>query len=810
MEFLLQDLRYGFRALLKSPGFTAVALMALALGIGASSAVFSVVNAVLLRSLPYKDPAALVVVSEKTVKQELPVSYLNYVDWREQNKVFEQVAAYRNDNLNLSGTSEPERLESLSVSNNFLSALGLHTLAGRDFLPEEDRAGASPVVILNHGFWQRRFGADPGVVGRQITLSQQSYTVVGVLPADFEFGPTRADILTPLGLSAGRFQTRGKDPGVSVIARLKPGVSFGQARAEMETIMSRLGQQYPDVLAGHQLGMQTLYENTVGDIKPTLLMLFGAVGFVLLIACANVANLLLARSAAREKEVAIRRALGAGRNRLIRQFLTESVLLSVVGGLLGLLLAYCGIRLLVAFSPEGLPRVNEIGIDAWVFVFTLAVSVVTGIIFGLAPALRATNPNLTESLKEGDRGSTGSRQRVRGALVVTEVALALVLLIGAALMIRSFWRLQDVNPGFDAKNLLTMQMSVTAAPGEGQSVAAFFDQAQEKIKGLPGVRSVAVSNGLPFGGANQMPLTVEGRPQPAQGQTQLALMYVASPDYLRTMGIRLVKGRSFSERDTKTQPPVILIDEVLARQYFSGEDPLGQRLRLAVPGTEKLPGLEIVGVVENVKDKALGGTAPPSPQFYYNFNQVPEPLLPSMIKRINLVVRTTSEPTSIAPAVRAQVSALRQDQPVYNVKTMEQIVSESVAAQRFSMLLLSIFALVALVLAAIGIYGLMAYSVSQRTHELGIRRALGARASDILGLVVGQGMILAVVGIVIGLAAAFALTRVLSSLLFQVSATDPYSFIVIPLLLGVVALLANFLPARRATKVDPMIALRAE
>lgn len=810
MEFLLQDLRYGFQALLKRPGFTAVALTAIMLGIGASSAIFSVVNGVLLRPLPYRDSANLVVLFEKTQKQELPVSYLNYLDWRSQNQVFEQVAAYRSDNLNLSGTSEAERLESLTVSNNFLVTLGVKPLLGRDFLPAEDQPGASPSVILNYGFWQRRFGVDATLIGRQITLNQQSFTVIGVLPANFEFGSTKADIMTPLGLSAARFQTRGKDPGVSVIARLKPDVSFAQARAEMETITSRLGQQYPDVMVGRQIGMQTLYDNVVGDIKPTLLMLFGAVGFVLLIACVNVANLLLARASSREKEVAIRRAIGAGRRRLIRQFLTESVMLSVIGGLLGLVLAYVGIRLVIAFSPGSLPRVNEIGIDARVFGFALVVSVVTGIVFGLAPALRASSPNLTESLKEGDRGSTGSRQRVRGALVITEVALALVLLIGAALMIRSFSRLQDVNPGFDATNLLTMQMSVTAAPGEGQSAATFFDQLQEKVKGLPGVASVAVSNGLPFGGANQMPLTIDGRPQPEPGQTSLALMYVASPDYLRTMGIRLIKGRNFSDRDTKAQPPVVLIDEVLARQYFSGEDPLGQRLRLAVPGAEKLPALEIVGIVENVKDKTLGGKAPASPQFYYNFNQIPEPLLPQMIKRINLVVRTTSEPTAIASAVRAQVSALKQDQPVYNIKTMEQIVADSIAPQRFSMILLSMFALVALILAAIGIYGLMAYSVSQRTHELGIRRALGARAMDILKQVVGEGMTLAGLGIVIGVVVAFALTRVLSSLLFEVSATDPYSFIGISLLLGIVALLANFIPARRATKIDPMIALRTE
>jgi putative ABC transport system permease protein len=809
MESLWQDIRFGIRTLRKTPGFTIASLIALGLGIGASIAIFSIVNTILLRSLPYESPDRIVLLREKTSQEDLPTSYLNFVDWRDQNQVFEKMAGFRNDNFNLTGEGEPERLESMTVTSDFLSTLGIKPMLGRDFVAEDDRQGAAPVVILSHGLWQRRFGSDRNLVGKQITLNKQSFTVIGITPAGFKFGQG-GDILSPLGLMAERFKQRGKDAGISVVARLKPEVTPEQGRADMETIMSRLVEQYPEVLAGRRILFMTLDEYMVGNVRPTLLVLMGAVGFVLLIACTNVANLLLARASSKQKEIAIRTALGAGRSRLIQQFLTESVLLSIAGGMLGLLLAYMATPLLTAFSPGNIPRMDEIQMDNRVLGFTLLLSLLTGIIYGIFPAIQASKPDLISSLKEASRGSTENRSRTRSALVIAEVALALVLLIGGGLMIKSFWYLQNVDPGFDARNLLTIQIAISANKGEGSKVSYFLDQLEQRIEKLPGVTAIAFSNGLPFTGSNQLPLNVDGRVVDNPGQNPIAAMYITSPDYFQVMNIRSLKGRTFSSADTRDSTKVAVIDEVLAQKYFPEEDPIGKRFSLAIQSPDPIPLYEIVGIVEHVKSYGLDGQSPVQPQFYLNFSQVPEQNLPSRVRRLNVIVRAQSDPLSLASPIRQQVMSIDRDQPVYNMRTMESKIYDTIAVQKFSMLLLSIFAFVALALAAVGIYGVMAYSVSRRRHEIGIRMVLGAQTADIFRLVIGQGMTLAFIGLGIGLVAAFVLTRVLSSLLYQVSAKDPIIFIAISLLLAAVALLANFIPARRATRVDPMVVLKYE
>ena len=809
IETIWQDIRYGFRMLFKKPGFTVVAVLALGLGIGANTAIFSVVNAVLLRPLPYAEPDRLVILWEKGATQDTSVSYPNFLDWRAQNQVFEQITAFRRDSFNLIGAGEPERLAGRMVSASFFKTFGAHSLKGSDFPAEEDRVGGNKVVILGHGFWQRRFGGDESLIGKQLSLNNQSYAVIGITPADFRFGAD-TDVYVLLGQAEEKFyQSRGAHPGIYVVGRLKPGFNLEQGRADMDTIMARLGQQYPETNTDRRIHIESLYDNTVQDVRPALLILLGAVGFVLLIACANVANLLLARSAARQKEIAIRTALGAGRWRIVRQLLTESVLLSLVGGGLGLLLALWGTDALKSIVPGDIPRFKETGIDLSVLSFTMLVSLLTGIVFGLAPALQASRIDLNESLKEGERGSTGRRHRVRGALVIGEIAVALVLLIGAGLMVRSLWRLQSVHTGFDANNLLTMQLAYTARPGEGQKGHAFFDQLEERIKSLPGVESVAFSNGLPFLGAAEESFWVEGRPKAGPRDEMMGVLYIVTPDYFRTLGIELKKGRLITAQDRAGSQPVTVIDESLAQKFFPNEDPIGKRLTDGEGGADSPP-FEIVGVVEHVKHYGLDGEVPVDAQFYYAFEQVPERFFPIVASRMALLVRTSADPLSLVGAVRQQVLETDKDQPVYNARTMEQLISESIASRRFAMLLLTIFAGVALLLASVGIYGVMSYAVTQRTHEIGVRIALGATVSDILKLIVGQGMFLALVGVGLGLVAAFALTRVMASLLYGVSATDPVTFGGIALLLAIVACAACYIPARRATKVDPMVALRYE
>lgn len=802
VETLVQDVRYSARMLLKNPGFTLVAVLTLSLGIGANTAIFSIVNAVLLRPFPYEAPDQLVNIGEGAPGGT--ISYPNFVDWRDDRSIFAAASAVRpNENYNFTGAGEPERLQGRLVSAGFLNLLGVKPLVGRDFLPEDDRPGASPTVILSYGLWNRRFGNDQNIAGKTITLNNQSYTVVGVTPQDFQFGMA-ADVTIPIGLSAERFKTRGADPGVTAVARLHPGATAQQAETALNLVYTRLEQQYPDSNTGRRGYLRPLHESFVGVVRQPLLILLGSVALVLLIACANVANLLLVRASTRRREMSVRVALGASRWRIVRQLLTESLTLALIGAALGILLAHWGTSFIASQMPDSIPRLTEANMDVRVLAFTLAMSLLTGLLFGLAPALQASRLNLTDALKEGDRGSSGGRQLLRSVLVIAEVALTLTLLVGAGLLIQSFRRVLQVDPGFNAQNLLTMQVSVSNP--DGNQVASFFNQLQENVRQLPGVKSVAISNGLPLGVANHPTFFIQGRPLPEKGKEPGAVRYTVSPDYFQTMGIELVKGRIFNAQDASTTPLVVVIDEALA-QHFPNEDPIGQRLAQSSSFT---PSFEIVGVVRHVEQYSLDGQAIRTPQFYLNFNQIPAERWPGMVRRINLLTRTNVEPASLAGAVRGQIAALNRDQAVFNVRTMEEIVSQSVAPRRFSMLLLAVFAVVALALASLGIYGMLSYAVAQRTREIGLRMTLGAQTGSVLRLVIGQGMKLAIIGVAIGLAASFALTRTMKNLLFGVSATDPLTFAGFAALLALVALLACWIPARRATKVDPLVALRYE
>ena len=806
----MHDLRYAFRMLLKQPAFTALAVIALALGIGANTAIFSVVNAVLLRSLPYNDAERLVMIWGTTPQTDrASTSPADFIDYKEQNQVFEHVAAFNAGSFTLTGGDEPEQIRGARVSADFFSVLGVQPAAGRAFLAEDDRPGAARVVVLSHQLWQRRFSSDKNILGKSIALNGQSFAVIGIMPQEFQFTVpgffrTPAELWAPSALVKDN-ATRGNQY-LRIIARLKPEVSLQRAQAEMTTLASQLQQEYPSTNAGLGVRLITLHEQTVGNVRPALLILCGTVGFVLLIACANVANLLLARAAARQKEIAVKLALGATRRRLVRQLLTESMLLALAGGALGILLALWGTDVLVSLSPASLPRVKEIGVDRYVLGFTLLVSVLTGTLFGLVPALQASKPDLNVSLKEGSRGSSENlgRGSLRSTLVVFEIVAAFVLLIGAGLMIKSFMRLGEVNAGFNPENVLTMTLSLPRAKyNEPRAQAAFFQRALEQIKSLPGVDSVGAINDLPLGGdRDSTSFLIEGLPALPPGQQPNTEWRLVGPDYFKAMGVSLLKGRAFTEADKSGAPPVIIINDSFARRFFPDEDPTGKRLilNLTISNPTPVP-REIVGVVADVRD--LGLDAEPRPEVY-------APYLQETVSYMALIVKAEADPEGLAAAVRGQVLAIDKDQPVSNIQSMKQVVKESVAGRRFNMMLLAIFAAVALLLAAVGIYGVMAYSVSRRTHEIGIRMALGASSRDVLRLVVGQGMALALMGIGIGLAAAFALTRLMASLLYEVSATDPLTFALISLLLAAVAVMACYIPARRATKVDPMVALRHE
>ncbi len=812
MTALFQDLRYGIRMLLKNPGFTLVAVLALTLGIGADTAIFSVVNAVLLRPLPYDESERLVFLSERSqVLEGMSISYPNFLDWRQQNNAFESIGVYRRSSYNLTGSGEPERLVAGQVSADLFTALRVRAAQGRVFNNDEDKPGATPVVVLSHGLWQRRLGGDPDIVGQALTFDGRSFTVIGIMPPGFLF-PSQAEVWTPVGQQAKDpgWESRGNHPGLYAMARLKPGVTVQRARDDMEIVAANLEKQYPDSNTGNRASITPALENVVRGIRTALIVLLSAVGFVLLIACANVANLLLARSTNRQKEMAIRIALGASRTRIVRQLLTESMLLSFAGGALGLMLAQAGVKVIIAISPDSIPRSREVGLDPLVLAFTIAVSILTGVIFGVAPALQASKPDLNETLKEAGRGSTGRRHVLRSVLVVAEVALTMVLLIGAGLMIRSFYRLQRVDPGFVADNLLTFNVSLP--PGkyaEEQQRTNFYQQLLQNLRVMPGVESVGMATGLPLGNNGwQSGFWIEGRPEPPQGQRPLTEVAFVSPGYFDTMRMTLLSGRPFTEQDVKppappnaqrqpfTAPTVTIIDEEFARRYWPDDHPVGQQISFW--GGK----VTVVGVVRRVKMEGLS-TDSNRVQSYYPYIQNPG-------GSMSMVLRTAGDPASLADAVRQQVLAIDPDQPIYGVQTMGQIWTDSIAPDRLYLMLLGTFAAVALVLAGVGIYGVMAYSVTQRTHEIGIRMALGARQGDVLGMVIRQGMKLVVAGLAIGLAGAWLATRAMASLLFGVSATDPMTFVVISIVLAGVALGACFVPARRATKVDPMIALRYE
>ncbi|HWP42364.1 MAG TPA: ABC transporter permease, partial [Blastocatellia bacterium] len=807
MDRFRQDLVYALRNLRKSPGYAAVTVLTLALGIGANTAIFSVVNTLLLSPLRFKDPDRLVMVWEKNIprnRERNVVSPANFLDWNSQNQVFEQMAALSDIQVNLTNAGEPEELEAQIVTASFFPLLGVQPVHGRAFLDSEDVPNAERVTIISNRLWQGRFGADPQLLGKTITLNGRNYTVVGIMPPGFYFLNNETDVWVPMALNTGIDYREVTGRYLRAVARLKPGVTLSQAQAEMTLIASRLEQSYREFNAGWSANVFPLQQEVVGDIRPALLVLLGAVGFVLLIACANVANLLLARAATRQKEFALRAALGASRGRLVRQLLNESLLLGVLGGAAGLALAYWAIELLMKFNPGNIPRLDEVSLDGRVLAFTLGVSVLTGLIFGAVPALQASRPDLNESLKEGGRGTAGGagHRRLRSIFVVSEVALALVLLVGAGLMIKSFIRLQQVDLGYNPENVLTARVLLPGSKyGDNPKRAAFFKQATERIANIPGVQAAGAISWLPLVGlGSATTFWVDGRPEPPPGEKPATDVRVITPGYFAAMGIPLIKGRIFDERDTAESPRVLIINETMAREFFPGEDPIGKRLIISWDRPE-LPD-EIIGVVGDAKLVSVSGEARPA-IYWPHARQASYSLM-------TFVVRTAGDPLAMAGSLVREIRAIDPEQAVASIQTMEDVVSASIARPRFNMLLLGLFASVAMVLAAVGIYGVMAYSVSQRTHEIGIRMAMGAQRADVLRLIVGQGMALTLAGIGIGLAGAFFLTELMSSLLFGVEATDPLTFTIISLLLACVAFAACYIPARRATKLDPMVALRYE
>jgi putative ABC transport system permease protein len=812
METLLKDVRYGIRSLLKRPALTAIAVITLALGIGANSAIFSVVNAIVLRPLPYRDSDRLVVIwgsLHNTGLEEIEVSAPEFKDFTDQCKAFQEIAAYVTDGFNLTGVDRPERLSGASVSASLFSTLGQDALHGRTFLAEEDQFEHARVVILSHALWQRLFAADPAIINKTINLDGRPTTVVGVMPAGFHFPDKDTELWAPLALSPDLFTENNRGSHfLNVIARLRRNVTLPQAQADIDTVTARLSAEHRSVYpSGFGATVRSLHEDRVGNLRKAMFLLLAAVGLVLLVACANVAHLRLANATARYKEIAIRSALGANRARVVRQFLTESLLLSVFGGAAGLLLAVWGVRVLVALVPKDMPRVEEVRLDGRMVLFTLAVSVLTGLLFGLAPAWQAAKTELNEVLKESGRGGTeGSRRlRLRSLLVISEFALALLLLIGAGLMIKSFRRLQEVKPGFEPANLLTMRVALAEAKYPNfQKSKAFFDQLLERLKARAEVKSVGATNLLPFGGlGGDRAFLIEDQPvAPGAPHPDEQIRFV-SAGYFSTMGIPLLKGRDFNERDLPDTPPVAIVNQVLARKYWPNGEAIGKRISFS---TKNPKWYEIVGIGGNVKHRGLD--LEDKPEFYVPFTQ---PLFAGAnMQPMFVAIRTPVEPSSLAATVRDEVATIDPDQPISNVLTMDQRIADSVAPRRFNMFLLALFAVLALLLAAIGIYGIMAFSVAQRTHEIGVRMALGARRRDVLKLVLGNGFKLALIGIAVGVAAAFAVTRLMQTLLFEVSPTDPMTFLIDALALAAVALLACYIPARRAMKVDPLAALRYE
>ena len=813
MNTLLQDIRYALRVLSKSPAFAAIAILTLAIGIGANTALFSVVNGVLLNPLPYPHPEQLVAVyADSPETSQGYVTYLNFLDWQRMNHTFSSMTMYRNQDYNFSTSGPSERVSGFMISADFFQTLGVPPVIGRLFHASDDHIGAAPVVILGGGFWKRHFASSPSVLGQAITLNSVAYTIVGVIPANFTFYGPQRDVYTPLGqLNDASFLDRRIDLSAHSAGRLKPGVTLAQAQSDMDAVARSLAKTYPDADKNVGITLTSMKQDLVGNIQPLLLVLLGAVGFLLLIACANIANLLLARSMSRSREFAIRSALGASHSRVIRQLLTESGMLAGIGGALGLLLAFWGVKASLGFLPGTLPRANDVSLDSRVLLFTLAISLFAGILFGLAPALKTSRVNLQEVLNESGRGSSGARHRLHGIFVAAEVALALVLLVGAGLMLRSLAALWRVNPGFNPAHAITFNLSMPAnsktTSAETRARLRAFDA---KMRAIPGVEAVSVTLGSrPMIHLSTDLFWIQGHPKPATSQDMSpAAFYLVESGFQKAMGLTLERGRFITDADNENAPVVIDIDDVFARTYFPHQDPIGQRINFSTFGVQA----QIVGIVGHVKQWGLGNDPKNAlePQYDYPYMQVPEKLMPLLADVAAVVIRTKSDPSAVMPAVRKAVAEQDPREVVYSVQTLDEVVSNSFAARRLSMILLGIFAALALLLACVGIYGVVSYLVGQRIHEIGVRLALGAQREDILRLILGHGAKMALAGIIIGAAAALGLTRLMASQLFGVSPRDPFTFVAVAALLLIVALVACYIPARRAMRVDPMVALRYE
>lgn len=813
MTGLLQDLQFGLRQLRKSPGFTAVAVLTLTLGIGANAAMFSVIDAVLLRSLPFKAPAGLYTLWERNQKmgyEQNPPAAANFRDWRDRNGVFEQLAAFdASASFDLSGSNKPERVDGAAVSPGLFELLGVAPLMGRTFSPQEDQLGQERVILLSYGLWQRRFNADGSIVGKAIDVNGRNLTVIGVMPPNFQFpGDTgtvlniftapAAQVWVPLALTPQQWNERSAHY-LEVIGRLKPGVTPDQAQAQLNSIEKELIREYPKEYIGSDIKLVPLHAQVVGSFRSALLVLFGAVAFVLLIGCTNVANLLLTRATSRRREVAIRSALGASGARLMRQLVTESITLAMVGGILGVLTAFWAIRLLRIILPSNFPRTAEIHVDGSTLIFTTVASIATGVIFGLAPALQSSRVGITESLKQGERGAEGfSRSRLRSALVISEVALALILLIGTGLLLRSFSRLQAVNPGFNPDHVLTVEISLPDARYPDPQKAAFFAQLLDRVRSLPGVEAAGAIGHLPLGGdIESYAMQVEGR-APLPNEYANPDCHVVMPGYFEAMKVPLIEGRFLAEHDNLQSPHVVVINDVVARNVFPHENPIGRHLRMGFNGFSG----EIIGVVQHTSHLTLDSA--PVEEVYTPYLQAP------FWNQLSLTVRTASAPLALAQPIQELVQSMDENQPVAKIRPMNDVADASVAAPRFRTVLLGTFGLTALLLGAIGLYGVMSYSVTQRVHELGVRMALGATRSQVIKLVLKEGLQLTLAGLAIGLVGALALTHLLSSMLYEVGPTDPLTFAGVSVFLAAIALLASYLPAQRAAKVDPMVALRYE
>jgi predicted permease len=816
-ETTWQDIRFGVRMLRKNPGFTAVAVLTLALGIGANTAIFSVINGVLLKPLPYPEPGRLVWLSERGPDGEGggPIAFPNFADWQAQQSVFEHFGVYKWENAALTGLDEPAQLEGARVAADLLAALAVQPAIGRLFRKEEDQPGASSTVLISHALWQSRFNGSPEALGKTVSLDNQPYIIVGVMPERFAF-PNSLDYWVPIGaMSADRnWQNRRNYPGLYGIARLKSGVTLAQARTELDLVATRLEQQYPESNRGRRVQIEQLHDNEVGGVRRALWTLLGAVGMVLFIACANLANLFLARSASRQKEIALRASLGASRSRILRQLLTESMLLALIGGVAGVLFARGLLRFFSAGIAAGVPRADEITLDGSVLLFSAAIALLTGILFGLAPAWRAGRICLQETLKDTALGTTRGRGRLRQTLVVAEVAVTLVLLIGAGLLLRSFHRLRTLDPGFHADRVLTFQVGLPSRKYEGADrILSFYQTLLERLRALPGVESASVSLRLPLENSTRSTTyVVEGEPVPPPHERPSMNVQVAGPDYFRTLGTPLLRGRPFTDSDDRAHwrsggredwasaLNVIIIDEDFARKHWPNADPIGQRIRMA--SRDDTPWMTVVGVVPRVKWRRLDETG--------GLVQGYIPFLQSPLSRMRVLVKSAAEPGSLIAPVRKTVLSLDPDQPIYQVQTISDLREQTTGNRRLNVMLLGLFGVMALALAVVGLYGVLSYAVSQRRREIGVRMALGAQRRDVLGLVIGEGMRLALCGVALGLVGALALTRVLRHFLFEVKPSDPLTFAIAPLVLVAVALLACWLPARRAARVEPMEALRCE